>query len=436
MNRVILFSPVGGTDPMSQSNFRDGSMLHIARVYQPAEVYLYMSAEMLAHQAEDDRYRYCLKELAKMQGREMNIEIIKREKLQNVQQYDFFYNDFRQLLDEISAGLDETDTLLLNVSSGTPAMKSGLLVIATLGEYPYKIIQVTTPERRMNEHLRGEYDVRTLWDLNEDNRADFENRCMEVQCPSLSVLKHEQIIKKLVSVYDYEAAYEVCSLIPVERRSHYEPFLELALARLRLDFVTVNLLEKKHNFGCIPIKEARKQKFFEYALNLDIKRKKGEYSDFIRAITPLVADVFVLIVENRCGIKLSDYCYGDERKWDAAKLSDTKVEEILLASYRDFKYGYVYSDHLVRIMEAILPANDKVLALVGKLREIEAKVRNRAAHEMVSLTEKSIQNIIGCSSEEILELIKEIFKYTDINIGSKDWQSYEEMNRGIIECIG
>jgi len=436
MNRVVLFSPVGGTDPMSQSNFHDGSMLHIARVYKPTEVYLYMSAEMLAHQLQDDRYRYCLGELAKLQEREIKIQVIEREKLQDVQQFDFFYDDFRQVLAEISADLDETDTLLLNVSSGTPAMKSGLLVIATLGEYPYKIIQVATPEHRMNEHLRGEYDVKLLWELNEDNREDFENRCLEVQCPSLSVLKHEQIIKKMVSAYDYEAAYSICALIPKERRGHYEPLLELAVARLRLDFTKVNLLEKEYNFGCIPIKETRKQKLFEYALNLDVKRKKGEYSDFIRAITPLVVDLFALVIEHNCGVKLSDYCYPNARRWDPDKLNGTEFERILFGSFSKFDYRYVYSIHLVKIMEKKLAGNSKILVPIQRLRDIEEKVRNKAAHEMVSLTEKIIANTIGCSSEDVMELIKTVFKYTDINLGSRDWQSYEEMNRLIIETIG
>ena len=43
MNR-ILFSPLGKTDPIS--NMRDGSMLHICRIYKPNIVYLYMSSEI------------------------------------------------------------------------------------------------------------------------------------------------------------------------------------------------------------------------------------------------------------------------------------------------------------------------------------------------------------------------------------------------------
>ena len=46
MNRTILFSPVGGTDPIHNKNCRDGSMLHIARVYEATDVFLYMSKEI------------------------------------------------------------------------------------------------------------------------------------------------------------------------------------------------------------------------------------------------------------------------------------------------------------------------------------------------------------------------------------------------------
>ena len=58
MNR-ILFSPLGKTDPIS--NMRDGSMLHICRIYKPNIVYLYMSSEILQDHNKDDRYVYCLR---------------------------------------------------------------------------------------------------------------------------------------------------------------------------------------------------------------------------------------------------------------------------------------------------------------------------------------------------------------------------------------
>ena len=51
--KKILFSPIGGTDPIS--NFRDGAMLHICRIYKPDIVYLYLSKEMCEFQEKDDR---------------------------------------------------------------------------------------------------------------------------------------------------------------------------------------------------------------------------------------------------------------------------------------------------------------------------------------------------------------------------------------------
>ena len=196
MNQIILFSPVGGTDPISSSNNRDGSLLHICRVYRPSKVIMYMSQEMLENQAKDDRYRYCLDRLAQNQGRKMEYEIIERKELSDVQEFDYFYQDFRKLIENITASMDESDSLILNISSGTPAMKSGLLVLKTLGEFSCKLVQVTTPVRRMNEHRHGDYDVKALWKANEDNKDGFENRCHEVECPTLSLIKQEEMIKQ------------------------------------------------------------------------------------------------------------------------------------------------------------------------------------------------------------------------------------------------
>ena len=64
--KKILFSPVGGTDPISQVNVRDGSLLHIARVYQPDVIIMYMSKEVLAYHNSDNRYVYCLEKLDEM----------------------------------------------------------------------------------------------------------------------------------------------------------------------------------------------------------------------------------------------------------------------------------------------------------------------------------------------------------------------------------
>ena len=133
MNQVILFSPVGGTDPISATNFRDGSLLHICRVYRPSKIILYMSAEVLQNHRADNRYIYCLDQLAQKQNRIIDYEIIERADLKEVQEFDYFYQDFRNIVERVFSEMDDSDMLILNVSSGTPAMKSGLLVIMVHG---------------------------------------------------------------------------------------------------------------------------------------------------------------------------------------------------------------------------------------------------------------------------------------------------------------
>ena len=68
MPKIILFSPVGGTDPISEDNYLDGSMLHICRHRHPDEAYLYLSKETLDNEKKDHRYTRSLELLEKQTG--------------------------------------------------------------------------------------------------------------------------------------------------------------------------------------------------------------------------------------------------------------------------------------------------------------------------------------------------------------------------------
>lgn len=137
--KKILFSPVGGTDPIS--NFRDGALLHICRVYQPDVVYLYLSKEMCEFQDKDDRYRFCLRKLGELLGKQIEIIEIEKNDLEEVQVFDTFMKEYREILNDIRDKYQGSE-LILNVSSGTPAMKSALQILAAIGEIKMKAVQV------------------------------------------------------------------------------------------------------------------------------------------------------------------------------------------------------------------------------------------------------------------------------------------------------
>ena len=94
MGKVYLFSPIGNTDPIKYS--RDGSMLHIARIYKPDVIYLYLSKEMVDNQKLDQRYTKTLELLGEKLNHNFDIHLIERENLIDVQDYDTFYAEFKE----------------------------------------------------------------------------------------------------------------------------------------------------------------------------------------------------------------------------------------------------------------------------------------------------------------------------------------------------
>ena len=439
-NTTVLFSPIGGTDPISETNFYDGAMLHIARHYHPDRIYMYMSKEVIEKQNRDERYTYCLDKLYESMGLQCEYKLIEREDLTEVHKFDYFYEEFEQILKEIRQEIGEEGNLILNISSGTPAMKSALMVLATLGKLNCKTIQVATPERKMNEHQHDKEDIRELWEINPDNDLNSQNRCEEVNCPALDIIQQKNHIKKLLSGYDYAAAYEIALDLPKRHNESYIELLKMADRRILLDFREVDKILNVNKSYELPVKASNNRLLFEYALMLDIKLKRHEYADFIRAVSPIIVELFFRIIKNQLNIDVEKYC--KDRKWNSQKLqSDAQGRELIgilnkaYESQGGFKgSGPVYAVHLkeIAIMKQITP---NILSLIEDLRSVEEKLRNPAAHTMISITEKTVAEVSGFSAEQIMKKIKDCFVYAGINIKTGQWHDYDRMNSIILRCM-
>ncbi len=438
MGRKILFSPVGGTDPISQNNLHDGALLHICRWYKPDDVYMYMSDEIIKKRDADNRYIYCLDRLSEKTGHTMNYHEIERPDLDKVYDFNFFYNDFKKELDQIIGEADESDTIYLNISSGTPAMKSGLLVLATLLDYRCKLIQVVTPVGKMNEHNHDENDIEMLWELDEDNDDDAVNRCRVAYCPSLTEIQQKDIIKKHVANYDYAAALDLADDMSEEAACSFIDLLRMARERQLLNLSEFDKYQKKLGVDFSPVKSSNERNYFEYALELSCKLKRGEYADFIRGVTPIVADLFELILKSRCSIDISAYYRVEKngaKKWDTYKISaDTELSSALQGDWNEPVSGNVGS---AALLNAILYYSDDVSLneLVQEVRDVEEKVRNIAAHQIVSINEQMIKSNTGFTPQRIINDIKRLFSYTNIRLKKEFWDSYDDMNSYITEVI-
>ncbi len=437
MGKKILFSPVGTSDPIRFC--WDGSMLHICRHYRPDVVYLYLSHEMMEIHRRDNRYVDSVNRLGEHLGHHFEVKLIERDKLVNVQEYDYFYRDFRKVVKEIEEGMGQEDELLLNMASGTPAMKSALLVLATFAEYRYVPIQVDTPLKKANT----EYEDRSgyEWELNEDNEEGAPNRCHETKCMNLTRIIKLEAVKKHVAAYDYHAALAVANEIREEIGEEAYKLLQIAEARLKLNSSMVHALSVGMQEDVYPIKEAKKQKIFEYALAWKIKLDKEEFADFVRGITPLVADLLGEILKKECKISLEDCCTYQKRDgrlhWDLEKLKTLNLQEYMSKAYGNENWmrdGVLYSSQIAKIIY-YYSDNRELLAHIDSILKVESQLRNMAAHEIVSVTRKWIKERTGQSAEKIFETIKILMRKAGVNPREENWRSYDAMNEMILQKL-
>lgn len=447
MEKYVLFSPIGTTDPITGNH--DGAMLHICRKYRPFKVYMYLSQEMLEYRDKDDRYRYSLEQLSERLGISFEMKEIERPELEDVQRFDIFYKDFESLLKEIQA--DHSDSkILLNVSSGTPAMKSALQLIAALDER-FSAIQVDSPNRGSNkskEYMLN-YNAEKEWENNNDNcKGEYKDR--SVESPHLNLLarlKREMIIKH-IDVYDYQAALSIARDIEQHLSAEAIRLLEASVARLQLNKDAMDKLFEGTSYEqqIIPVRSRDERNMMEFLLWLQIKLKRGDLADFIRGITPVVADLLEQILLKKHGVDIFDYCEpkinknnkskskGKTPKLICKKLQETETGRHILELLNQKYSKKGYTDNMLSSaqMTVILKGYEKNDPAFQKriqgIRDVEERVRNLAAHEIVSITPEWIKKTSGFAPEEIMDNIRKLASDAQMKINADTWKSYDRMN--------
>ena len=416
MNKYVLFSPIGTTDPIRE--YYDGPMLHIVRHYSPQKVYLYYTKEMA-------RKREIIKQALKPFN--VNIEEIITD-IQNPHDFDIFSKTFDEILLDIQKNNPDSQ-ILLNISSGTPQIKSALCLEVVSSHLKLKPIQVLTPIKGSNENVPHGGEIgENLDDLKENDKYMASNRCIEANILSFKRTSLKRDIISLVSHFEYRAALE-------KLEENKELFDAGVIELVRYAMLRQNDNEKYKNlkshkeFNYIKnIKDNRAidaSRACDYYCILSNKAKIGELSYFILLLKPLaeyIARHYLGYINHREAEKVLDKYYLENTGYGY------KPQYI----YVEIKKGYREKIITYNLEQYICLMEDKKMSKeeILKFKEIQKYMerRNVLAHEL-----SRIDNI---NTDKILKYLRELILKT---FGSKvkeiNLYLYKKINEKIIQSL-
>lgn len=391
----ILFSAVGNSDPMNLRNFSDGPIMHIIRNYRPKKVVLFLTKTMCEYHHNQNRYNPMWDNLKKAIGLDFEVEYIERKDVDNPQEFEKLYSDFKSYIDKIHTENPDAE-ILLNLSSGTPAIKSELYLLSATLDFKLTAIQVKTP-------LEGTHDTpkeidTDLFELNEDNNREV-NRCTEVSSTNIPFLIKSKSIISLVEDYDYKEALSLAK----EIRDFLSPkVIELInFQKMRRELNSREGIKKvvhqKKN-ELFYIEKTDVNDLYEFFLKLKCDLDRKDYWSFSVAISPL----FDVILKKLIKLKYKSAYFSNNSTWIDSKFPPEVDDYIQSRTNERF-----YSKDLAEIVK-ILCDDLTLIESIDIILNANQKMRNKIAHSITPINEEVFMKEVGSSPQFVCSKLWEL----------------------------
>lgn len=440
---TILFSCLGSTDPVRGEH--DGAMLHIARHYKPERIVWYMTQEMRLIGEKDNRYALSIEYLKKQcPGYAPEILPPCYGELEDASDFDAFYDVFEEKLRSLSREYPDAE-ILVNLSSGTPQMKTTLALLSSTLQFPIRAIQVKNFEKRSGTTERTNsttYDLEYELELNEDAQPDAPNRCSEPKLMLIQRDKQRAQIKSLLQRYDYEALLSMGKTLPegsqaLIRHLAYRSAYNLRAAISEAENISGIDLFPANASNAPTYREYRE--LSEYILLLKLMQRTQRYTDLLIRLNPLVIRLQRSWLSKN-GVEFSKMGYIDSqgREWmDPKKIRqlDPALADWLDEKYKNFRSSMLNIIFCNYMIEWIGKSGTETGVLFRKLEQLNHE-RNESAHSLSNVTEEEIQRIMGCSSGQLIKrltaLLAEIYPE---HCREELFSIYDTANRRILETL-
>ena len=383
----VLISAVGNTDPIR--NFHDGALVHIARKYRPDKIIIVFSEELI--RKKDD-----IEKVIRSIDSEYLPEIVYHEPIILNNEVHIFDTMFDQFDDIIREYYTKDDEFILNLSSGTPQIKSALFVLNRLSEINVKAVQVPSPEKKSNAGVRHDdsEDIDVLIDTNMDNKQDYVDRTIEDTSDKFKQGLMKKTLRDFITKYDYKASLEVANQL--------SDFPGLKECRKKLKDI-VDSLDRQAVPQVLQKKKwsEEQKKVLNAYLTIDLQKERGNFSEGLIRIKNLTEFILEDYIENRYPGFLDNYVSESEKYylgiWDYSKILKEKHE------WNQFKK-----------IKPVISMNS---------------TRNTVAHKLDPLDSEELKQL-GPVLKTLKGLVKEQYQLVE-----KDFSFYKDLNKELLELL-
>lgn len=431
----ILFTCAGTSDPVRGN--RDGGILHIMRYYHPKRVYLFLSQQIADLEAQDHRFEKTfqhMQEVCAAQGIVYQPSLfMHNSQLCDASKIDLVEKPLLEYFTSVAAE-NPNCRILLNLSSGTPQMKTLMQFLAVDSPYHVLGVQVDGPQqnkkdqsRTDNETYNVDYELATNFDDEPDCLPEGErrNRTSEPKMFAIKHQRHRHQLLKLLERQDYDAMLDMSQNLPKQLRT----LLQHLNARNNLQSEEAYKLSKELPDLGFPLYPAMKsdshyRDLSEYYLLLRNLQKLGRYSEFVLRLNPFLTELlYTLLMQT----EFAGYLKKNNGRIDVATdVLNSKQPELMkrlqaearrtLLDYKNFSIFLGIS--MLLVTDTLSDAHQNFLRACNALNTAQ---RNTAAHQLHAVLEEDIKHdcffgIKHYGSAEIVQKLGELLAqaYPDV----------------------
>lgn len=452
----VLFSPIGNTDPVR--GFRDGAWLHICRMYQPLACVIYLSADMCRKEdiieSDGSRKDLYVRTLALLNRhlygdqaeRYIQLKCVRDPECTAAHSLEYFVPRFQRMIMQLHDEFPK-DKLLINISSGTPAMKTTLTALCMLLPFKVTAVQVSDPAKgkgNKNETVGDDYPVIEAFDLDIDNENDTEDRTSQQSLMNLVLALQVNELCRLVQEGDYHTVMQE---------------IQSDLLKAHISVQTRYAIQGAERRSCMKLEEAGKAlqssgfklggqiashskdrvwQCAEYLLTMRNDLKSGAFDNFIRKLTPLLTNMMELYLAS-IGKDVRQNGLDSQGKWVLDRIPNEWRSILDKEFYPAFKGGYLAASNMLPLIRHF--GDRAAFDLARILRDAEEKVRNMVAHEIVPFGRQEIERELkaariskATTPESLADRCQEFLEMIQ-PFGAEYWNSYETMNAHICSLL-